>query len=205
MKYWLRFHTALGTILICARELLACTSTFYFASQWQMCTREVINYSGQTPWIFILLWIQILLGSPRISAPGLLAALTSPENWAQPPSYLCICDLRDLQSTPSHIPGHSGLPRGETALHSGCTRGDLGTGDSGCRSLKDRSQVNRNACGLARGSWPLQRGSTTWCAGQSSRLGVKEPGFWMWLLCLPAGWLRTSHSASLSLIFSPIK
>lgn len=51
-----------------------------------------------------------------------------------PEGRLCICDLRDLQSTPSHIPGHSGLPRGETALHSGCTRGDLGTGDSGCRS-----------------------------------------------------------------------
>lgn len=47
---------------------------------------------------------------------------------------LHICDWHDLQSIPSHIPGHTGLPRGEMVPHSGYTPGDLGTGDSGCHS-----------------------------------------------------------------------
>lgn len=75
-----------------------------------------------------------------------------PENTAQSPSYLCICGLNDLQSSPSHIPGHTGLPRGETALHSGYTHGGLGTADSGCHSLEDTSQVDRNVHGFPRGS-----------------------------------------------------
>lgn len=45
---------------------------------------------------------------------------------------LRIGDWRDLQSTPSHIPGHTGLLTGKMALHSECTRGDLGIGDSDC-------------------------------------------------------------------------
>lgn len=65
------------------------------------------------------------------------------------------------------------------ALHSGCTPGALGTADSGCHSLKDRSQVNKNVYGFAGGSWPSWRGrqavletrsNTSWCAGQGSRL-----------------------------------
>jgi hypothetical protein len=73
-------------------------------------------------------------------------------------SYLCICALHDLESTPSHIPGHTGLLRGEMALHSGCTHGDLGTGDSGCHNLKDKSQVNRNLWSFLRGIWALTEG-----------------------------------------------
>lgn len=51
-----------------------------------------------------------------------------------PEGRLCICDLCDLRSSPSHIPGHNGLPRGEVALHSGYIPGDLGTGDSDSHS-----------------------------------------------------------------------
>lgn len=51
-----------------------------------------------------------------------------------PEGRLCICVLHDLQSILSHILGHTGLGRGEMALHSVCTRGDLGIGDSGCCS-----------------------------------------------------------------------
>lgn len=96
-------------------------------------------------------------------------------------SYLSICALHGLQSTPSHIPGHTGLPKGEMALHSGYTHGDLGTGDSDCHSLKDKSQAIRKVCSFARGSGPLCQGSNTfWGTGQSTPRGVKEPGFFLW-------------------------
>ena len=192
-------YRPLGTILICARDLLACTSIFYLASHWQMCTRShrllrpnSLGFhsapNSDSPWLpeNQHTWLPCC---PRFF----------PEDTAQSPSYLCICGLNDLQSSPSHIPGHTGLPRGEMGLHSGCTHGDLGTGDSGCHSLEDTSQVNRNVHGFPRGSWPSWWGSTTWCAEQSSRLGAKEPGFQLWLPRLPAGWLGTSHSTSLSL------
>lgn len=62
-----------------------------------------------------------------------------PKALSKDSSYLCICVLHDLGSILSHILGHTELGRGETALHSVCTHGDLGTGDSGCCSLKDKS------------------------------------------------------------------
>lgn len=51
-----------------------------------------------------------------------------------PEGRLCICAWHDLQSILSHILGHTGLGRGERALHSVCTHGDPGTQHSGCHS-----------------------------------------------------------------------
>lgn len=90
-------------------------------------------------------------------------------------SYLCICALHDLQSTPSHIPGHTGPPRGETAPCSGCTGGDLGTGHSGCHSLKDKRHINRNLSSSPRGLWPLCEGSVRYQAVTQSGLLSDTP------------------------------
>jgi hypothetical protein len=76
-----------------------------------------------------------------------------PKALSKDPAHLCICAWHDLQSILSHILGHTGLGRGERALHSVCTHGDPGTQHSGCHSLKDKSQVNRHLCGFSK--WTL--------------------------------------------------
>lgn len=41
------------------------------------------------------------------------------------------------------------------ALHSVCTCGGPGTGDSGCHSLKDKCQINESPCSFPSGLWAL--------------------------------------------------
>lgn len=88
-------------------------------------------------------------------------------------SYLCICALHDLENTPSRIPVHTGLLRGEMALHSGCTGGDLGTGDSGCHSLKDK-KLTGIFC-FPWGSGPLGESSIRYQAAVQSSLLKNRP------------------------------